>query len=129
MAGISYLLDTNIAIAILNQESAIESHLTGNTIYIPTIALGELCFGAYKSARTSENLARIDQFIAQYELLDVDRLTARHYGEIKRILQQKGRPLPENDIWIAAIAIQYDLPLVTRDAHFNAVDGLLVEKW
>ena len=104
-------------------------HLTGNTVYICTIVLGELCFGAFKSVRTADNLVRIEQFTAQYDLLDVDKTTARHYGQIKLGLQRKGRPIPENDIWIASIAIQYNLPLVTRDAHFGAVDGLTTETW
>ncbi|MBN1284239.1 MAG: PIN domain-containing protein [Anaerolineae bacterium] len=50
-------------------------------------------------------------------------------GEIKNELQAKGRPIPENDIWIAAIAKQHDLTLATRDAHFGAVDGLQTETW
>jgi len=44
-------------------------------------------------------------------------------------LRLKGRPIPENDIWIAAVALQHGLPLATRDDHFNEVDGLRVENW
>ena len=51
------------------------------------------------------------------------------YGVIKQALREKGRPIPENDIWIAAIAQQYGLTLVTRDDHFTAIDGLTLEKW
>jgi tRNA(fMet)-specific endonuclease VapC len=56
-------------------------------------------------------------------------VTAQYYGKIKDGLRLKGRPIPENDIWVAAAAMQYGLPVATRDAHFNEVDGLLVENW
>jgi len=55
--------------------------------------------------------------------------TAQQYGDIKNQLRAKGRPIPENDIWIAAIAMQYQLTLVARDGHFHEVDGLQVEAW
>ena len=55
--------------------------------------------------------------------------TARRYGEIKNALRMRGRPLPENDIWIAAIVLQHDLTLVTRDEHFNEIESLQVVAW
>jgi len=54
---------------------------------------------------------------------------ARYYGQIKELLRQKGKPIPENDIWIAASAIQYALTLATRDLHFDSVDGLQLSRW
>ena len=59
----------------------------------------------------------------------LDTNTAREYGEIKSALQAEGRLIPENDIWIAAIAQQHDLTLVTRDEHFKEVKHLKVEVW
>jgi tRNA(fMet)-specific endonuclease VapC len=56
-------------------------------------------------------------------------VTAKHYAQIRHVLRVKGRPIPENDIWIAAVAIQYGLILLTRDAHFQAVDGLSLKSW
>ena len=76
-----------------------------------------------------ENLARIDDFAARNVVLGCDTETARRYGEVKNGLRQKGRPVPKNDIWIAAIALQNDLTLVARDAHFREVEGLRVEAW
>ena len=52
-----------------------------------------------------------------------------NYGKIKNQLKEKGQPIPENDIWIAAIAQQYDLTLVTDDLHFDTITGLKIEKW
>jgi tRNA(fMet)-specific endonuclease VapC len=51
------------------------------------------------------------------------------YGRIAQQLRRKGRPIPQNDIWIAATALQYDLTLVTRDEHFKQVEGLALETW
>jgi tRNA(fMet)-specific endonuclease VapC len=58
-----------------------------------------------------------------------DTETARRYGEVKNKLKLKGRPLPENDVWIAALALQHDLTLVTRDAHFQEVESLKTAAW
>jgi tRNA(fMet)-specific endonuclease VapC len=96
---------------------------------VPSIAIGELYYGAYKSARVEANRTRIDKFVSTYAVLACDAVTAVLYGQIKNRLRQKGRPIPENDIWIAAIAQQYQLTLVSRDEHFREVDGLLVETW
>ena len=93
------------------------------------IVLGELYYGARKSARVAANLARIDEFATSSAVLVCDTATAQEYGPIKNILRQKGRPIPENDISIAAIAQQYQLTLVSRDEHFREVDGLSVIRW
>lgn len=98
MAGNNYLLDTNIVVAILNQEAGIEQHLKEAIAYISSIVLGELYFGVYKSGRPTDNLRRIETFIAGYPLLNCDKSTADHYGQIKLLLKNKGRPIPENDL-------------------------------
>jgi tRNA(fMet)-specific endonuclease VapC len=129
MNGSSYLLDTNIIAAVLNREAAVGGKLRGKSVYLCSIALGELYFGAYKSTRVNENLKRIADFVDHYPILVCDQATADRYGQVKLNLRQKGRPIPENDIWIAAISLQHDLVLVTRDEHFKQVDGLSLETW
>jgi tRNA(fMet)-specific endonuclease VapC len=62
-------------------------------------------------------------------VLGCDVGSAQRYGEIKDQLSKKGRPIPENDIWVAAVALQYDLTLVSRDEHFGLVPGLRAEAW
>jgi len=125
-----YLLDTNIVIALFADDTAVKENLAkADEVFVPSIAIGELCFGARKSRRVKENLERIDEFVANSVVLGCDAETARRYGEIKNALRIKGRPLPENDIWIAAIALQHDLPLVTRDEHFNEIESLKVAAW
>jgi len=125
----TFLLDTNVVIAVLNKEPAIESQLIGKTIYLASIVLGELYYGAYKSAKTKENLAKIEAFIVNYPILECTKQTAEAYGLLKQTLEAKGGLIPENDMWIAALANQHTLTLVTRDDHFTRVDGLTVVKW
>jgi tRNA(fMet)-specific endonuclease VapC len=124
------LLDTNIVIALFADEASVKQQLAiVGEIFIPSIVLGELYYGARKSARAEQNIARIDEFAAGNTVLLCDTTTARQYGVIKAQLRVKGRPIPENDIWIAAIAEQHQLTLVTRDSHFQHVDGLVIEQW
>jgi len=126
----NYLLDTNIVIALFAGEQSVLDHLVNaNEIYIPSIVIGELYYGAHKSRQASRNLRRIEAFIASNTILACDAVTGLHYGNIKEQLRQMGRPIPENDIWIAAIALQFDSILVSRDEHFSTVQGLTVEFW
>lgn len=118
----SYLLDTNIIIALFARDPMVEERLVRATsVYVPAIAIGELFYGSYKSTRVEENLSRIEAFAAQSAVLNCDMDTARHYGRIKDELRQKGKPVPENNIWIAALSVQHELRLITRDAHFTEV--------
>jgi tRNA(fMet)-specific endonuclease VapC len=125
-----YLLDTNIVIALFAGEQSVLDHLRDAAeVYTPSIVIGELIYGAHKSSQVSLNLKRIEAFIASNIILACDAVTALHYGKLKEQLRQKGRPIPENDIWIAAIALQFDSVLVSRDEHFSQVQGLKVESW
>ena len=129
MSG-KYLLDTNIIIALFADEVAVKSNLAqADEVFISSIAIGELCYGVRKSRRSKENLERIDELVATTAVLGCNIQTARYYGEVKNKLRLKGRPLPENDIWIAALALQYNLTLVTRDAHFQEVENLQIIAW
>jgi tRNA(fMet)-specific endonuclease VapC len=125
-----FLLDTNIIIALFSNENKVLQNLTTfPTIYLSSIVLGELYFGARKSQRVNQNMAKIDELIKEVKILVPDMVTAQHYGIIKSKLSMKGKPLPENDIWIAAIAKHYDLTLVSRDQHFEHIEDLRLEKW
>lgn len=129
MSG-KYLLDTNIVIALFADDTSIKENLVkAEEIFLPSVVIGELYYGAHKSARAKENFARIDEFASSNIILGCDVDTARAYGEIKNGLRVKGRPLPENDIWIAAIAIQHNLMLVSRDGHFSEIENLKVIAW
>jgi tRNA(fMet)-specific endonuclease VapC len=120
-----YLLDTSVVVNMLGGDDSITKQLDQtDSIYVPSIVMGELYFGAYKSGRVASNLKQIEAFIAENSILDCDIVTAHEYGLIKDQLKKKGYPIPDNDIWIATVARQYDLVLITRDNHFNRIDGL-----
>jgi len=120
-----YLVDTNVIIAALKEEEDAVRQLNAlGEVFVSSIVIGELYFGAVKSEHPTANVQRIDQLCERIALLCCDQDTARAYGEIKAALRALGRPIPENDIWIAATAIQHGLTLITRDAHFESVAGL-----
>jgi tRNA(fMet)-specific endonuclease VapC len=126
-----FLLDTNAVIALFaKHERAIARIEQAREVVVPAVVMGELYYGARRSARASENLARLDDFALKTSVLvatDVD--TAREYGLIKNELRRSGSPIPENDVWIAALARQHGFTLVSRDEHFGLVDDLDLESW
>jgi len=125
-----YLLDTSILIALFGDEIAVKGKLAqASEVFIPSIAVGELYYGAWKSQRRQENIAQVDELVAESVVLGCNAGTARWYGEIKNALRLKGRPIPENDLWIAAIALEHHLVVATRGAHFGEIDNLNVEMW
>ncbi len=129
MAG-SYLLDTNVIIALFAGDTTVHRYLmAADEIYVPSIVIGELSYGALKSGRATENLARVKEFAADNVVLSCDSETALRYGAVKAALHKAGRPIPENDIWIAAIALQHEQTLVTDDAHFREIEGLPAISW
>jgi tRNA(fMet)-specific endonuclease VapC len=130
MIGNKVLLDTNAIIALQRENESIRKLLrVASDVFIPVIAIGELYFGAYKSQRVEDNRKAVSAFTENRIILRTDENTADMYGQIKQQLRDKGRPIPENDIWIAACAIQYDLVLLTQDKHFEAVDNLITIGW
>jgi tRNA(fMet)-specific endonuclease VapC len=129
MSG-KYVLDTNIIIALFAEEQSIlDKILSVDEIYIPTIALGEMYYGAYNSQRVQENTLKIREFEIETNILTCNPNTAHIYGKIKASLKKNGIKIPENDIWIASLALENDLILVSRDKHFINIDTLKLEKW
>ena len=130
MIGNRALLDTCAAVALLNGDAAIAHLLKGiETPVLCVPVLGELHYGALNSKHSAENISRIDAFANTCEMAQVNEATSREYAALKIELRKKGRPIPENDIWIAALASQYGLALITKDAHFEAIVGLDIFSW
>ncbi|MCC7451029.1 MAG: type II toxin-antitoxin system VapC family toxin [Anaerolineae bacterium] len=126
----SFLIDTNSAIAALDNDPVVGRLIReAMQVYVPSIVLGELYFGAEKSEQKEANLKRVNRFAGDHVVLVCDTETARSYGSVAYQLRKKGRPIPVNDTWIAALALQYGLTLLTRDAHFKYVDNLSIETW
>jgi tRNA(fMet)-specific endonuclease VapC len=125
-----FLLDTNIVIRLLNGDVAVGNRMdNADEPFLSVVVLGELFYGAYKSQAVRKNILRIQELAERVTVLVCDEHTANEFGMIKNALRAKGRPVPENDAWIAAQAQQHGLILVTRDDHFKEVDGLHVERW
>lgn len=130
MAGNKYLLDTNAIIALQRGNETLKKLLLSATdVFVPAIAVGELYFGAYRSQKVEANRQNVASFVKDRVVLQVNANTADVYGQIKQRLRAKGRPIPENDIWIAALAIQYNLILLSVDAHFDEVETLIRQGW
>jgi tRNA(fMet)-specific endonuclease VapC len=106
-----------------------EKMLNGDSLFLASPTVGELYYGAQKSDNVTENLRRVNTFVENHVCLSCDLETARWYGIIRNQLQKKGRPIPNNDIWIAAVAMQRGLILATRDSHFDEIESLQTEYW
>ncbi len=124
------LLDTNILIALLAGETSVLAAIRlAPGVFVSVIALGELYYGAQKSGRSKENTERVEALAASAAVLPCGSETAHHYGRLKAELRTRGTPIPENDIWIAAVALEHNLILVTRDTHFQALPSLTLTDW
>lgn len=123
------LLDTSVVIPFFKGDKVIAAQLADATIYLPQTVLGELYCGTYLSANPAKNRNEIQNFLAAVTVLSLGIATAEHYGQIRAALAKAGTPIPENDIWIAALAVEHGLPLAARDAHFDKIAGLKILKW
>lgn len=122
------LLDTNVVIEVFKQRPAVLRRIGAvREIFLSSISVGELIFGATKSSNQAANLERIDELLTRCVVLSCNTNTARCYGGSKNSLRQKGRPIPDNDLWIAAIAMLHDLVLLTLDRHFAEIERLTLE--
>jgi tRNA(fMet)-specific endonuclease VapC len=127
-----YLLDTNHASVFWRRRDLVEPRLQGLAdarfgLCLPSIA--ELWYMVFNSARVESNSRELDLFLRDYEHWDFDLPAASEFGRIKANLRRAGRPIPDVDAQIAAIASVNRLVLLTADAHFGLVTGLITENW
>ena len=89
-----FLLDTNIVIALFAEDTSVQKSLIkAEPVFVPSIVLGELYYGAHRSLRKEENIARVDEVAATSAVLAPDTATAKEYGDIKNTLRNKGAPI------------------------------------
>lgn len=118
-------IDTNIAIKLLNGDETIDHCLSEySEICLPVIVVGELVFGALNSKRADQNLVRHKKLIQKVTILEISETTANTYAKTRLVLKKKGKPIPENDLWIASLCIEHKLPLISDDGHFKEVENL-----
>jgi tRNA(fMet)-specific endonuclease VapC len=124
VSGNSVVLDTSAAIALLAGQAGALLSDSPKEFVLPAPVIGELRYGALNSRRSAENLAEVERLVSRCRALDITATTAAVYARLRLSLRSKGKPIPENDLWIAAVCLEHQMPLVTLDAHFDVVDGL-----
>ncbi len=116
----SLLLDTTAVIALFRNEPRAVSTLEPIIeLYMPLVALGELYLGIERAQNRTKAAQEVEDLLSFVNVLYPDMDTAASYAAIKARLLARGTPIPDNDIWIAAVARQTRLPLAARDAHFS----------
>jgi predicted nucleic acid-binding protein len=121
-------VDTNAYAGFKRGESEMTEILAAaDVIGVSAVEIGELLGGFALGNRAEENRREFEAFLANSRVrtLPVDRETARWYARVYSALRTVGRPIPTNDLWIAACSLQNGLALVTRDRHFEQIDGLI----
>jgi tRNA(fMet)-specific endonuclease VapC len=125
-----FLLDTEVVVALLRGDATVQERLReAEEVFVSSVTLGELYYGALRSIRAEENREAIHRFAQAATVLAVDARIALSYADLKHQLREKGRPIPENDLWIAATARGHELELVSSDVHFKEIDGLPITSW
>ena len=123
------LMDTNVIVRVLNGDRELINELSKiSSLCTCTVVLGELMYGAAKSAHVVQNKQNVKNFCSRYPLLGVSNIVAEFYGEIKKDLLSHGNVMPENDMWIAATALANDMTVITQDKHFEHIQNLMVIK-
>ena len=122
------LIDTNIySYALRGDQSVIKILQKAEVIGLSSISVGELISGFKAGNQEEKNREELDIFLdsPRVQLVYIDEVTADYYAEILNNLREIGKPIPTNDIWIAACAFQHGLKLYSRDVHFKSVKGLM----
>ncbi len=121
------LLDTNAYAAfMLGAAEVLEVVAHAEKLFFTSVVLGELLGGFAAGTREPKNRAELARFLnsPRVEILPVTARTADSYALVYVGLRRKGQPIPTNDLWIAASALEHGAVLLTRDAHFSLIDGL-----
>jgi predicted nucleic acid-binding protein len=124
------ILDTNALSATADHDpSAIRIISALDHLAIPVIAIGEYRHGIARSRLAATYRKWLEEFLTGCQVLDVTNETSHHYAAIHLELKQIGKPIPLNDLWIAALCRQHNFPLLSRDRHFDVVRGLKRVGW
>jgi predicted nucleic acid-binding protein len=125
------LIDTNTYAAFKKKETdAVKAFKTAEYIGINIVVLGELFSGFKGGTREIKNRKELEQFLdsPRVNVIQMDEETAEFYARVYWDLKRKGKPVPTNDLWVAASAMRQGLALFTYDEHFDNIDGLILHK-
>ena len=124
------ILDTNALSAFVDGDRGLRDVLHAQPrLAIPVIVLGEFRYGIALSKHRASYEAWLDSHLGHFDILPVTDETAVAYAALRVTLRRSGHPIPSNDAWIAALALQHRLPVLSRDEHFDAVPNLDRESW
>ncbi len=124
------ILDTNALSAMADDDPGVAAVLArADQMAIPVIVLGEYRHGIAQSRNRGAYEAWLTELLNDCMVLDVNEPTSHYYSEVVFELKRKGKPIPTNDIWIAALCRQHSLPLLSRDRHFDLVTGIKSVGW
>ena len=124
------ILDTNALSAFVNGDARVGDVLRSQTrAAIPVIVLGECRYGIATSRHRSAYEAWLESELPYFEILTVTEETALVYAALRVALRRSGRPIPANDAWIAALALEHRLPVLSRDQYFDVVPDLERKSW
>jgi len=127
---VAVILDTNALSAFVDGDNKILKIISRQPeLALPVIVLGEYLYGIRQSRLRIRYEEWLRTNLDLFDLLSVGRSTANFYAEIRTELRNSRQPIPSNDIWIAALAREHRFPIVTRDGHFQSVDGLRILAW
>jgi tRNA(fMet)-specific endonuclease VapC len=124
------ILDTNALSAAAEEHLGVMEIVAGvEQLALPVVVIGEYRYGIAQSRHKARYRRWLDGLIADCTVLDVTEQTTLHYATINVELRQAGKPIPTNDLWIAALCRQHGLPLLSRDRHFDVVSGIQRVDW
>jgi len=124
------ILDTNALSAAAEGHPGVTQILAGaQQLALPVVVIGEYRYGIARSRHWARYRRWLDGLINDSRVLDVTEQTTHHYAAINLELRETGKPIPTNDLWIAALCRQHNLPLLSRDGHFDAVSGVERLAW
>jgi predicted nucleic acid-binding protein len=127
---VAVILDTNAVSALLAGDPALGEILEPKPVHhLPVIVIGEYRYGVARSKHRRRLERLLELLVRESIVLLVDEETTRHYATVRENLRRAGSPIPENDVWIAALARQHGEPIVSRDQHFDLVDASLRVGW
>jgi tRNA(fMet)-specific endonuclease VapC len=124
------ILDTNALSALADGDEGLAEKMEAVSVpSLPSIVLGEFRYGILGSKYHSRYDGWLQNNLNAFSVISVDGATAVHYALIRFGLKSRGMPIPENDIWIAALALQYRLPVLSRDKHFSFIPEIRHVAW
>ena len=116
------VIDTNVITKLLNKDPLAMSLIQNiDNLFTSSIVVGELYFASANSSRSETNLKNFKEVLSCMEIIPIDDAVCVSYAKIKSELKKKGRPIPDNDIWIAASAHAHSLSVATFDQHFSEI--------